>query len=643
LDNIADYQPIVGHTSHQLTPSNSFVSIFGLPLQAQQPKEHVRYIPPLTKIQNKTSSIQPNGRFHHKSILLNNKIYIIGGKSTSNARSLIPPQDMIWIYSLSSQTWNQISTNNTQLSIKGIVGHVSIAYDQWLISCFGQGGLNQSCSWFDITTFKHTIVTPQTIQEWPAARTYASMTSLSPGKFLLFGGEADEITMLDDVWQLSVSPNFNMTWKRIQTTKSYKRSGHASVLLTKKNNVVLYYGGQDGPDSLATEPIYFNLETMDWIQKHDGKEVVPRQYGADLGNNAAVANDHTHLSGGAIGGIIASVFCVVGLGIGFFVWRKRHTRQQEFNKSNSRAARFSRSPSPQHQEKVEISYHRSSFNNNKSATPRDSVVLPPPPATRTDGQQLLSLPEIALYNNNNTKHNSVISLGGEFQFSTDDFLPSRNSRNQIYNKNNASVPTIEFIESESTKIELQEDDVNTSVEEQNHPGYSKSTAPSSHSGSSGFKRLTLNLFNSNMHTLPAQEDPQKKNRTSSLFQLRSSRLLHPSTPSTPGTPGTPDGRYPLRANPLQSRVSVGAKSVASVQWVGFNDGMDHGWRDSTASSLHLAVTNAQRASSHYTNESAQSTPKSPIFPQHLRDSAIQYQMSDLENSSWKSSPASKKI
>jgi hypothetical protein len=635
LKDLADTL-VVGHTSHQIAPSNSIISLFGLPLQTQQSKEFtpLRYISSSAKAQNKTSSVQPSGRFHHTSILLNNKIYAIGGKSASNTQALIPPQDMIWTYSLSSQSWNQIIAH-PPLSLIGMAGHVTIAYDQWLISCFGS---TQNCNWFNTITYKHTVVTPKSIPEWPAARTYASMISLSSGKYLLFGGEADELTMLDDVWQLSVSTNFNMTWKRIKTTKNYKRSGHAGVLLAKNNSVVLYYGGQEGPNSLATEHIFFNLETMDWIQKHNTKTIVARQLGADLGNNAAVSHDQKSLSGGAIGGIIASIICVVGLAIGFFVWRKRHTHHQQFNESNSRAARFSRSPSPQQQEKIEISYHRSSFNNNKS-TLRDSVALPAPAGHR-GSQKLLSLPEIALYNSNTTKHNSVISLGGQFNFSTDDYLPrSRDSSILGYNKNNSPPPKIEFIESDSTKIELEQG--NSNVPTESRPEYIKSTTSSSHSSSSnGFKRLTLNLFNSNTQPMPVEET-QKKNRSSSLFQLRSSRLLHPNTPSTPGTPGTPDGRYPLRTN-LQSRVSLGAKSVASVQWVGFNDGMDHGWRDSTGSSLHLAVTNAQRASSHYTSESTQSTPRSPVFPQHLRDSAIQYQLNDLEHSSWKTSPDLKK-
>lgn len=636
------YRPTIGHTSHQLIPSNSIISIFGLPLQAyQQPKDSVpplRYIPTSTKIQNKTSSIQPNGRQYHTSTIIENKIYVIGGKSTSNTRSLIPTKEMILIYSLSSHTWNQIPTNKTtqqQLPITGMAGHVTIVYDQWLISCFGQGGLNQSCIWFDTETFKHTIVAPsQTIEEWPAARTHASMISLSPSKFLLFGGEANEVTMLDDVWQLAVHSNFSMTWKQIKTKTSYKRSGHASVLITKKKNIVLYYGGQDGPNSFATEPLYFSLINMDWIQKRDRNVVVPRQYGADLSNNAAAPNDQKKLNGGAIGGIIVGVISIVGLCIGVIVWRKRHARQQQYNKSNSRAARFSRSPSPQLQEKLEISYHRSSFNNNQSPS-RDSAALSSVTQC-TDGQKFLSLPELALYNNNNTKHNSYISLGRDFQFSTDDFFyGSRNSSNLGYNKkNNSSVPTIELIKSDSTKTEIQQTGQTISSEEKNQPGYSKKNT-SSYSNS-GFKRLTLNLFSSNTEP-PSEQERQKKNRSSSLFQLRSSSLLQPNTPSTPGTPGTSDGRYPLRAN-LQSRVSVGAKSVASVQWVGFNEGMDHSWRHSGASSLHLAVTNAQRASSHYTSESAQSTPKSPAFPQHLRDSAIQYQRNDLENSAWKSSP-----
>ncbi|KAG1455174.1 hypothetical protein G6F56_007128 [Rhizopus delemar] len=109
-------------------------------------------------------------------------------------------------------------------------------------------------------------------------------------------------------------------------------------------------------------------------------------------------------------------------------------------------------------------------------------------------------------------------------------------------------------------------------------------------------------------TSASQEESKTKRRmTLNLFsadrEIRSSRFLQ------------------ARLEPNESRTSIGGRSVSSVQWIGFNDHMDYK-RDSTAS-IHLAVKNsANRASSHYT-ESTPSTPRSSLYPYHLRDSTLQ--------------------
>ncbi|KAI8068110.1 uncharacterized protein B0P05DRAFT_551802 [Gilbertella persicaria] len=169
---------------------------------------------------------------------------------------------------------------------------------------------------------------------------------------------------------------------------------------------------------------------------------------------------------------------------------------------------------------------------------------------------LLSLPELAQQNQFTKNRISTVSLGAEFCFSKTDDPPHLSS----------TVTTNPFI----PKIAV--DESNPSL-----------------------KKLTLNLFSSSTQT--------KERRRSSLFALRSSRFLQPDTPNTPR----------FKPHNLNSRTSLSAKSVSSVQWVGFNDTMDYNssrWRDSSASSLHLAVTNAQNA---------QNTPKSPMFPRHLKD------------------------
>ena len=545
--------PTTGHTSIHV--SNSLFTIFGL-----QPhnKASPPFIPSLSSSQLKAI---PNSRYEHTSVLLSNELYVIGGKDTTN-NTLLDSSQALWRYSFSNSTWKQFNTTSS------MTGHSSMVYDRWIISCFGQQehGIHAQCSWLDTFTFEFTKITPSLIEEWPTARQYASMISLSKnstaGEFLLFGGETSNHTILDDLWKLTVASDRSMTWSRIDYTKAsqnYQRSGHASTRL--ENNIILYYGGQNGPNTYTTEPLFFNTQTMDWIQPHNGFKVY--QHGVDLNKQPAASSNS--LSGGAIGGIIVGIIAVCAIGVGFFVWKRRHRQVHQ----QSRAMRFSQSatqlhPIPQDQEKQ----------------PLDD---------KTTGETKLSLPDVALTQN----RISTISLGEEFKFSPNDYHSQ---------SHHSSIPE----ESHADRLESLAEELTSRKKRE----------------STGFKRLTLSLFGGSSGEPAVAE----KNRSSSLFQLRASR--QPATPSTP--------HHPTRS-PLHSRTSLGAKSVASVQWVGFNDTMDYrgnNWRDSSTSSMHLAVKNT-RASSYYTNDSsAQSTPRSPRFPNHLRDSVALYHVNESETQSW---------
>ncbi|KAI8875993.1 hypothetical protein K501DRAFT_289132, partial [Backusella circina FSU 941] len=109
------------------------------------------------------------------------------------------------------------------------------------------------------------------------------------------------------------------------------------------------------------------------------------------------------------------------------------------------------------------------------------------------------------------------------------------------------------------------------------------------------------LPGSNKSETSLQSLRESKSRTSSVYPARKSYLYPPPTPRTP------DSTF---SNSV--RGSISAKSVSSVQWVGFNDNMDYSTND-----VHLSITN--RASNYYSDTSAQTTPRSPMFPNYLKD------------------------
>ncbi|CAO3640397.1 unnamed protein product [Mucor hiemalis] len=626
--NNTTFPPTTGHTSHIHVPSNSIISCFGL-------QQHNKASPPI--IPSPSSSFNktiPLGRHQHTSALINNHLYIIGGKQvTTNA--LIEAQDMIWAYSFLNNSWSRI-----QSTTESMTGHSTVVYNnRWLISCFGQQHreLTNDCTWFDTISFNYKKITPSSITEWPNARLYASMISLPNNEYILFGGENKNSTIFDDVWKLKVnSSSFTMNWKKVDYKRingyDYRRSGHASTLIAE-NNIILYYGGQNDPHSITvSDPIYLDISKMEWIETKNMKSDhvgITNRNGVELGdtNGKSILEEKHGLSGGAIGGIVISIIGVCAVGIGFFVWKKRHSRQRNIH-NKSRAARFSQSPTPMFKVKQrEIEHEKSHHegNNHQGDLEKDGSKL-----QGLANTNFLSLPELAL---NNHSRISTISLGAEFCFHPDDyrrqshqslksaFSGERDVMSNLGLQHNESIAPHNNSDSSFNRQQLE------SLSEEDHGSMPANNYKRRES--TGFKRLTLNLFSSSSNDQAANK---KKDRSSSLFQLRSSKLLQPSTPATP------DGRYPYPPGKgSQSRASLGAKSVSSIQWVGFNDNMDlkgNNWRGSSASSMHLAVKNA-RASSYYTSDSSQSTPRSPMFPHHLRDSTSQYHINEMEASSWK--------
>ncbi|CAO0795688.1 unnamed protein product [Mucor circinelloides] len=634
-----DYPTIAGHTSHVV--GDAIISVLGLPLlqdQAASPSALLTLPPSAQPFLNITHL--PNPRYLHTSALVNRTLHVIGGKDTTTHKQV---NDVMWSYSLASRSWTQ----QQPYKHSSMSGHITIVYHQWLISCFGENTNSQlisKCTWLDTISFN---VTQQPlIAEWPTARKYASMISLpsNSNTHVLYGGQNDT-AILNDMWFLKIDAPFSMKWTKINTLTNYRRSAHAGALIDE--NVILYYGGQDSPSSLAADPIYFNITNKEWIHAKNRISNPQTNLGVDLDSSSNGQNERRGISGGTIAGILTGVACVLGLGIAYFVWRRRNQRRRQ-NLNQSRAARFSQSPPAQHYPEKAASrssaIHYSSSVDDDNEKNSSNIKLQGA-GLKEGGSNFISLPELALYNSNRI---STISLGTEFHFSAEEYR--RHSHHSTASSAAAAatsssglqhtIPKLEFNNhsaiaksdtSDSNKYELPTQQL------QMEPLTEGKSVSYKRRGSTGFNRLTLNLFGSSNNTSATTTPPQtqqqpqdnKKNRSSSLFQLRSSRLLQPNTPTTPHMT---DNRYPN----LQSRVSLSAKSVSSVQWVGFNDNMD-GWRDSTGSSLHLAVTNAQRSSMYHSDSSAQSTPKSPMFPHYLKDSAIQHQMFGHESST-RSSP-----
>ncbi|EIE89438.1 hypothetical protein RO3G_14149 [Rhizopus delemar RA 99-880] len=172
-----------------------------------------------------------------------------------------------------------------------------------------------------------------------------------------------------------------MTWTQLKSN-GRPRSGHVGILI---DDLILYYGGQESALSMASEPLYWNITSQNWI--NTDKRVILHRSQADLSSSGS-------LGGAAIGGIVAGIIVAVAIAIGFFLYKRRKTQKQDIQ-ANSRAARTMRELALD--EKIQMT---------------NSMVF--------DTKPFLSLPELAVTNPMNVRI-SAISLGTQFKFSTEDY------------------------------------------------------------------------------------------------------------------------------------------------------------------------------------------------------------------------------
>ncbi|OBZ82266.1 hypothetical protein A0J61_09684 [Choanephora cucurbitarum] len=523
-----------GHTSHFDHTSNTILTVSGqLPNKTTQP---LLYIPlnntETSKYQHHQVGILPHDRLYHTSILLNQtELYVIGGMSSE-------ANHLLWRYNLSKQAWKAIETTNHLASISG---HISFTYRYWIISCFGlqNNQLSNHCLWMNTIDSSVHFIQGQK-EAWPVARQFTTISALEYNRYVLFGGQIENQTVLDDVWQLEIDDVFQMIWTPLnQLSGIHKRSGHTNTVIS---DLILYYGGQDQPSSSDTEVIYLDKTKLVWVQM---PSLPVYRFASVVAGHEAYGEQLSQAS--IVGIIIAALIIAAGLTV-FIIWYfKKKYRHKEPIKS--RISQFRKS----HKNWPMAEKH----GRKRVSAPRLDVIEEGESTEELEGNedQLMELPQVVLHDHHKSRI-SALSLGTEFQFSPSEFFHS----------NARLLPSAE------------------------------SPVPQKTGPSPRIKQLTLSLLSSNYH-------PGSNKHIG----------VRPKTPTTPSTPQTPMSRF-LGRHQTSSRGSVGSQSVSSVQWIGFNDGMDYKESEqdlynSSSHSVQLAVTNGS---------APQTTPNTPTFPAQVK-------------------------
>lgn len=518
-------------------------------------------------------------------------LYVIADGQRCQGR-IIP--STIWkiAWSIDSR-WTRVGMTTMPLQ-----GHSVVLHDGWLLSCFGSN-TGPGCSTCFNTRTLRAVPCRNQGPRLPPTRIDAAMTpAANEGQAVVHGGYQEETdTFLNDAWQLDMSQAPLLFWYPIENPSVRHLSARAGHVATWESSSMQASVVIQGGLTAGQRPAQPAIQQFVLPPTSDASSRVQLQRRAPPSDEQQTESGG--LGGGAVGGIVVGVLSFVGIAIGLFVWMRRyHYRRQLHFHRKSRAARFSlSSPMP--------SRPASSVKNDS----RSSLFLANQQRLRS------SLPEVRC------ARLSTLSFGSEFRISHDSQRPSsltnssggdlttpmRSTGGLSASYASVTVPQSPYDTRIHAKAQRQSrlsivahnsnDISSTPTSRQEEPSAVHEEEGDEMKASPPIlKRLTLNFSSAwrpsgepssspvlKRYTVAGdpvmQGQQQQQRRRSSFFGLR---LPQPtlSTAATKGTIGE------------SSRQSM--RSVASVQWVGFNDAMDYKEQQWNPT-VQLAVTNPRRS------------------------------------------------
>ncbi|KAI8333655.1 hypothetical protein BC941DRAFT_473407 [Chlamydoabsidia padenii] len=624
--------PTSGHTV--LWIDNALVSFFGKPNQQPITIIDVHSLS-IGSSSSSSSSSSPLHRYAHTTTLIQHEnkkhqVYLIGGSTLENDT----PQSDIWRLDWETKVWTNLMVDSFKL---GIMGHVSLAISRPqsmnILTCFGgdhrQDAFYRHCTLFntntlDLKRLEHATTTT------PLPRLHASLISVNDTHAVLYGGLSSNSTLLGDLWWLDLAGLTDNKITFTPLTQSIPRAGHVALMLTQ--SIMLVDGGDHTASSEYNTAI-IDLTTkrtdrqFNGIRRYQKRHLVQRSSVQGFSGNMDDESS-SGIGGGVIGAIIVAVLFALCGGILLIVLYQR--RQRNYN-LRSRAIRFSLSTPSQPSE---------------SYIEQRSIQQPEPARTRLSLMSTHS--ELDGSSNQATKLDRYENDGHPIMLNS----PSR----QLYANWVCETPippasrTSKHVITSSTSCNNF-----SSMDPRHHSTFiNQSTqAAVDHDedrdddnggkkrSSTTFQRLRLSIFRPldigplilehHTQSRPTSLTDDTKQR-SSMFGL--SRFL-----LSLGEPSSSNDRAQQTNLDIYPRASLGSRSVASLQWVEFNNDMDsvEGMHP-----RHLAVMNHRQSTATISSSLGISgdnisRPTSPRhIPQHnvLQPSHPSYRLSHRELRTW---------
>ncbi|KAI8075109.1 hypothetical protein BC940DRAFT_287457 [Gongronella butleri] len=637
LDDGGSSVPHFGHTIHWIR--NELVSLFGAP---DQPPLSILSEPLDTDVAMATSSamattttpeksrVLPLQRSTHASVVLSDAhVLVLGGKSLGGK-----VLDDIWRYDWATHAWSLLGMHPSAARH----GHTAIAIGtegQLVLQCFGRGNDDlfvPSCTVFDPAEFQwHDIALVG-----PSRRAFPALTAYNATHALLYGGIGKGpggTDVLDDIWWLDHSKLSSISTISPISTKSspllvWRPLMHASprahhrIDVIPESTLIFVHGGIDHVSSFdssssnSPEMMVIDVNSRITTLVHPlASSTSTHNPGHSLVKRAVGASDQEQtdngLSGGAVAGIVIGILVVIA-GIGGLSWMmmKRRRKRLQYDLHASRAARFSLSSQPP----------RSS---ESVALPRPVMNKPEPARTRLSHMSFGSDFHVSLAGgsvdgdagNGSLNHMSALQSPSHQLYTNwicETPVPAQlnhASSGLSASPSTRHAPNYPFLSEPPPPL------ANGAPSSSHHAAshatspLSSTVSPTRRASHTPSKRFRLSLFRpgDDAPSSPHADAPVPNKRYTiaalagdataiDVTHLHPRRSQHQQGHTNDTKRRTSVFRFSRllsthdHAPHIAARDSLGAKSVTSVQWVGFNDDMDVVATDPT-SSRHLSVMN----------------------------------------------------
>ena len=192
-----------------------------------------------------TTGPRPRGRESHAMTTVANgtRLLVFGGKTGSFADPLV--LDDTWTFNVLNAEWTQLTARVTGAWPSARYGHAMVAVSDTRVLLFGgefDSYTQLDEAWtFNVLNTEWTQLTAAGGGAWPSARSFHAMAAVNDTRVILFGGEEGG-GKSDELWSLDV-PSTNWTQLTVGASGAWPSARWRHAMAAVSNTRVLLFGG----------------------------------------------------------------------------------------------------------------------------------------------------------------------------------------------------------------------------------------------------------------------------------------------------------------------------------------------------------------------------------------------------------------